>query len=43
MSILKIGSRAIRDYAAKHGYEIVREYTDEAESGRSASARLSER
>jgi len=29
--------RAIRDYAAKHGYEIVREYVDEAESGRSAS------
>jgi site-specific DNA recombinase len=29
--------RAIRDYAAKQGYEIVREYIDEAESGRSAS------
>lgn len=29
--------RAIRDYAAKHGYEIVHEYVDEAESGRSAS------
>ena len=29
--------RAVRDYAAKHGYEIVREYVDEAESGRSAS------
>jgi site-specific DNA recombinase len=26
--------RAVRDYAAKHGYEIVREYVDEAESGR---------
>ena len=29
--------RAVRDYAAKHGYEIIREYVDEAESGRSAS------
>jgi site-specific DNA recombinase len=29
--------RAIREYAAKHGYEIVREYVDEAESGRTAS------
>ena len=29
--------RAVRDYAAKHGYDIVREYIDEAESGRSAS------
>ena len=29
--------RAVRDYASKHGYEIVREYVDEAESGRSAS------
>ena len=29
--------RAVRDYANKHGYEIVREYVDEAESGRSAS------
>jgi len=29
--------RAARDYANKHGYEIVREYVDEAESGRSAS------
>ncbi len=26
--------RAARDYAAKHGYEIVREYVDQAESGR---------
>src|SRR3990170_1160045 len=29
--------RAIRDYAAKNGYEIIREYVDEAESGRTAS------
>ena len=29
--------RAIRDYANRNGYEIVREYVDEAESGRSAS------
>ncbi|MEK7353883.1 MAG: recombinase family protein, partial [Chloroflexota bacterium] len=29
--------RSIRDYAAKNGYEIVREYVDEAESGRTAS------
>jgi site-specific DNA recombinase len=29
--------KAVRDYAGKHGYEIVREYIDEAESGRSAS------
>ena len=29
--------RAIREYANKHGYEIVREYVDQAESGRSAS------
>jgi site-specific DNA recombinase len=29
--------RAIREYAKKHGYDIVREYIDEAESGRSAS------
>lgn len=28
--------RALRDYAAKHGQEVVREYVDEAESGRSA-------
>ena len=27
--------RALRDYAAKHGYETTREYVDEAESGRS--------
>jgi len=26
--------RALRDYAAKHGYEVVREFVDEAESGR---------
>jgi site-specific DNA recombinase len=29
--------RAVKDCARKHGYEIVREYVDEAESGRSAS------
>jgi site-specific DNA recombinase len=29
--------KAIREYAVKNGYEIVREYIDEAESGRSAS------
>jgi site-specific DNA recombinase len=29
--------RALRDYAAKHDYEIVREFVDEAESGRTAS------
>ncbi len=29
--------KAVRDYAAKYGYDIVREYVDEAESGRSAS------
>lgn len=29
--------RAVRDYAAKHEYEILREYVDEAESGRNAS------
>ena len=29
--------RAVRDYANRNGYEIVREYVDEAESGRSAS------
>ena len=29
--------RAIRDYALKHEYQVVREYIDEAESGRSAS------
>ncbi len=28
--------RALRDYAAKHDHEIVREYVDEAESGRTA-------
>ena len=28
--------RALRDYAAKHDYEIVREFVDEAESGRTA-------
>ena len=26
--------RALRDYASKNGYEVVREYVDEAESGR---------
>ncbi len=29
--------RALRDYATKHEYEIVREFVDEAESGRTAS------
>ena len=29
--------RALRDYAAKHGYQVVREYVDEAESGRTAA------
>jgi site-specific DNA recombinase len=29
--------RALRDYAAKHDYEIAREFVDEAESGRTAS------
>jgi site-specific DNA recombinase len=29
--------RAVREYAAKHGQEIVSEFVDEAESGRSAS------
>ena len=29
--------RTVRDYANRNGYEIVREYVDEAESGRSAS------
>jgi len=29
--------RATREYAAKNGYEIIREYIDEAESGRTAS------
>jgi len=29
--------RAVRDYAAKHGYQVVREYVDEAESGRTAA------
>ncbi|MBI4188787.1 MAG: recombinase family protein, partial [Chloroflexi bacterium] len=29
--------RAVRDYATKHEYETVREYVDEAESGRNAS------
>lgn len=29
--------RALRDYAVKHDYEIVREFVDEAESGRTAS------
>jgi len=29
--------RSVRDYANRNGYEIVREYVDEAESGRSAS------
>ena len=29
--------RSLRDYAAKQGYEIVREFVDEAESGRTAS------
>jgi site-specific DNA recombinase len=28
--------RALRDYAAKHGHQIVKEYVDEAESGRTA-------
>ena len=29
--------RGLRDYAAKHEYEVVREFVDEAESGRTAS------
>ena len=29
--------RAVRDYAVKNGFEIVREYIDEVESGRTAS------
>ena len=28
--------KALRDYASKHGYQIVREYIDEAESGRTS-------
>ena len=28
--------KALRDYAGQHGYRIVKEYVDEAESGRSA-------
>ena len=28
--------RALRDYAARQGYEIIREFVDEAENGRSA-------
>jgi len=36
---LSIGAqlRALRDYAARNGHEIVREYVDEAESGRTAN------
>lgn len=30
-------SRALRDYAARNGYQVVREFVDEAESGRSAA------
>ena len=35
---LSIGAqlRALREYAAKNGYQVVREYVDEAESGRTA-------
>ena len=29
--------RALRDFAARHGYRVVREYVDEAESGRIAN------
>jgi len=29
--------RALRDYVAKHGYQVVREYVDEAKSGRTAA------
>ena len=29
--------RALKDFAAKHGYEITREYVDEAESGRNTN------
>jgi len=29
--------RALREYAVKHGYQIVREFVDEAESGRTAA------
>ena len=35
--------RALRDYADKNGYEIVREYVDEAESGRVHRTALSSR
>jgi site-specific DNA recombinase len=31
--------RNLREYALRNGYEIVREFVDEAESGRSASSR----
>ena len=31
--------RGLRDYAVRNGYEIVKEFIDEAESGRSASSR----
>ncbi len=31
--------RNLRDYALRNDYEIVREFVDEAESGRSASSR----
>ena len=30
-------ARALKDFAAKHGYEITREYVDEAESGRNTN------
>ena len=29
--------RALREYAVKNGYEVVREFVDEAESGRTAA------
>ena len=29
--------RALREYAERHGYEVVREFVDEAESGRTAA------
>ena len=32
--------RALREYVAKNGYEVVKEFTDEAESGRTSHRRV---
>ena len=35
--------KALRDYATRNGFTVIKEFVDEAESGRSTARQLSER